>query len=339
VTGSADLPEGTPSAPSVDGRPGGRGRSRLNNLVVVIMMSTLAVLGAPLTALIMGVPDRDERESTSSPLAPAGNTDSSDPIPESDGGPAPEPPVDSDAVIATFNVLGGSHTAADGKAPELASGPVRMRSTLRLLEAAGVDLVGFQELQGPMAEAFTSRARDRWRLFHADGDTENALAWRRTTWSLVEADTVAVPYFNGNLRQMPVVRLRHRETGIETWFVNIHNPANTNRFPQQQDGRAAALRIERRLVQRLAKGGSEVVLLGDFNQRAGAFCHFTKSGLMQSATGERRGKDCQEPEYPGIDWIFGTRGLEFSDWNVRDDEPVDLTSDHPLVTVAVRLPR
>lgn len=320
------------------GAPGG-GRNRLNNVIVVVMMSTLAVLGAPLAALIMGVPDRDERENSSSSLAPAGSTDSSDPIPESDGGPAPQPAADADSVIATFNVLGGSHTAADGKAPELASGPVRMRRSVRLLEAADVDVVGFQELQRPMAEEFSRLAGDRWRLFHADDDTENALAWRRTTWALVQADTVAVPYFNGNLRPMPVVRLRHRDSGIETWFVNVHNPANTDRFPQQQEGRAAALRIERRLVQRLAKGGSEVVLMGDFNQRAGAFCHFTKSGLMRSATGERRGKECQEPEYPGIDWIFGTPGLEFTDWNVRDDEPVDSTSDHPLVTVAVRLPR
>jgi endonuclease/exonuclease/phosphatase family metal-dependent hydrolase len=338
VTGSADLPEGTPAAPSVDGAAGG-GRNRLNNVIVVVMMSTLAVLGAPLAALIMGVPDRAEREKSSASPLQAGSTDSSDPIPESDGGPAPQPAADVDAVIATFNVLGGSHTAADGKAPGLASGPVRMRRTVRLLEAADVDVAGFQELQGPMAEEFAKLAGDRWRLFHADGDTENAVAWRRTTWVPVETDTVAVPYFNGSLRRMPVVRLRHRETGIKTWFINIHNPANTDRFPQQQGGRADALRIERTLVQRLARGGSEVVLMGDFNQRAGAFCHFTKSGLMQSATGERRRKECQEPEYPGIDWIFGTRGLEFTDWNVRDDEPVDLTSDHPLVTVAVRLSR
>lgn len=334
----ADRPDGTPADAPLTGAPDGS-RNRLNNVIVVIMMSTLAVLGAPLAAFIMGVPERPERESSSSSPSPVGSTDSSDPIPETDGGPAPERDDKSDSVVATFNVLGGSHTAADGKAPNLASGPVRMRQAVRLLEAAEVDVVGFQELQGPMADEFTKVAGDQWRLFHARTDTENALAWRRTTWTLVDADTVDVPYFNGNLRPMPVARLRHRETGIETWFVNVHNPANTSRFPQQQDGRAAALRIERRLVQRLARGGSEVILLGDFNQRTGAFCHFTQSGRMQSASGEKRRKGCQEPEYAGIDWIFGTRGLEFSDWNVRDDEPVDLTSDHPLVTVAVRLPR
>lgn len=338
MTDSADLPEGTPADPSLAGAPS-NGRNRLNNVIVVLMMSTLAVLGAPLAALIMGVPDGDRGDGTSSSPTPAVNTDSWDPIPEGDGDPAPEGDSESDFVVGTFNVLGGSHTAADGKAPELASGPVRVRRAVRLLEAADVDAVGFQELQGPMADEFAKVAGDRWRLFHAETDTENALAWRRTTWALVNSETVDVPYFNGNLRPMPVVRLRHRETGVETWFINIHNPADTSRFPEQQDGRDAALRIELRLVQRLARDGSEVVLMGDFNQRAGAFCQFTQSGLMQSATGEKRRKECQEPEYAGIDWIFGTQGLEFSDWNVRDDEPVDLTSDHPLVTVAVRLPR
>lgn len=337
MTGSADLPEGTPVDPSGPGAPSPR-RTRLNNVIVVVMMSTLAVLGAPLAAFIMGVPE-DSRDRTPSAPTPAGNTDSSDPIPEGDGGPAPDRDPAADSVISTFNVLGGSHTAADGKAPELASGPLRVRRAVRLLEAADVDVVGLQELQGPMAEEFSKVTSDRWRLFHAAGDSENALAWRRTTWALVEADTFDVPYFNGNPRPMPVVRLRHRETGGDVWFINVHNPANTDRFPQQQNGRAEALRIERRLVQRLAEGRAEVVLMGDFNQRAGAFCHFTKSGLMQSATGEKRRKACQEPEYAGIDWIFGTPGLEFSDWNVRDDEPVDLTSDHPLITVAVRLPR
>lgn len=337
MTDEVDPPDGSSVDASLTDVPGG-GRNRLNNAIVVIMMSTLAVLGAPLAAFIMGVPDREDREASSRTPAPVGSTDS-DPIPESDGGPAPERDAESDSVVATFNVLGGSHTAAGGKAPELSSGPVRMRQAVRLLEADDVDVVGFQELQGPMAQEFVEVARDRWRLFHAEGDTENALAWRRTTWALVDADTVDVPYFNGNRRPMPVVRLRHRETGGDVWFINVHNPANTDRFPQQQSGRAAALRIERTLVRRLARGGSEVILLGDFNQRAGAFCHFTQSGLMQSATGEKRRKECQVPEYDGIDWIFGTRGLEFSDWNVRDDEPVDLTSDHPLVTVAVRLPR
>lgn len=337
MTDSADPSDGTPADPSGPGSPSPR-RTRLNTVIVVLMMSTLAFLGAPLTAFIMGVPE-NSRDRTSSTPTRAGNTDSSDPIPEGDGGPAPERDADSDSVVATFNVLGGSHTSADGKAPELASGPVRTRQAVRFLDDADVDVVGLQELQGPMADEFAKVSGDRWRLFHAEGDSENALAWRRTTWSLVEAGTVDVPYFNGNLRPMPVVRLRHRQTRVEVWFINIHNPANTSRFPEQEAGRAAALRIERRLVQRLAKDGSEVILMGDFNQRAGAFCHFTRSGLMESASGEKRRKACQQPEYAGIDWIFGTPGLEFSDWNVRDDEPVDLASDHPLVTVAVRLPR
>ena len=77
--------------------------------------------------------------------------------------------------------------------------------------------------------------------------TENSIGWRRDAWTAVERRTVAIPYFNGGVRQMPYVRLRNRATGIEAWFANVHNPAETARFHHQQRFRVRATQIEAQL--------------------------------------------------------------------------------------------
>ncbi len=318
-------------------RGAGRRSKRFNNVMLVLIMTAITLLGAPLAALIMGAgvalpgteqgPPDEARPGSESPVPGA-----------PDAGPSGAPEQPGDAVVATFNVLGNSHTLATGKAPEMDAGPKRLRRAMRLLDEAGADVVGLQELQRPQAGELEEYAGGSWRLFHAKDDSENALAWRRTTWQLRTARTVDVPYFNGNLRPMPVVRLRHRETGVDVWFVNVHNPASTAQFPAQGEHRDAANAVERRLVRQLGADGDPVILLGDFNQRAEAFCYFTRGGLLQSASGDRRDAACSEPSYGGIDWIFGTRDLRFSGWAVRDDDEVGITSDHPLVTVNVILP-
>ena len=56
----------------------------------------------------------------------------------------------------------------------------------------------------------------------------NTIAWQRSTWQLVEARTIQIPYFHGNLIRMPYVLLRNRLTGREAWFYNSHNPADAH---------------------------------------------------------------------------------------------------------------
>ena len=258
------------------------------------------------------------------------------PIPPSAEPVTPEP--EADFVVATFNVLGNSHTTETGKEPDLDSGSRRVRRAIRVLNDAKVDVVGLQEMQRPQARAFETIAGDEWRLFHSAADSENSIAWRRDAWAKVRARTVGVPYFDGNERRMPLVLLRHKETGVKVWFFNVHNPANTARFPDQADHRARATAIEIDLLDRLARGKAPVVFLGDLNDRQGAFCGFTESGNFVAATGEAREDPCQDPAYNGIDWIFGTSDLTFTNWTVLGDGVVGVTSDHPLVTVSVGLP-
>ncbi len=309
-------------------------QGRRNNLILVLIMTGLVVLAAPLASLVMGFGGEGSPTVELPPVIE--QTEDAGDRPDEPSA-APEPGFEADTVIATFNVLGNSHTRPDGKLPELADGRVRVRTALKLLGDAQVSVVGLQELQRPQAQAFRWVADD-WELFHSLEDTENAIAWKPAIWKQLETRTVGVPYFNGRQRRAPVVKLRHLKTGQAVWFINVHNPANTPQFPEQEEHRAAAIKVEADLVERLADRKASVVLMGDLNLKAEAFCFFTKSGTLAAATGEQREKPCQDPAYDGIDWIFGTKDLTFGNWTVRRDDAVKNATDHPLVTVGVRFP-
>ena len=62
-------------------------------------------------------------------------------------------------------------------------------------------------------------------------DTENSIGWRRDKFTAVEKRIVHIPYFNGSPRAMPLVKLRSIDTGVEAWFANFHNPADTSPLP------------------------------------------------------------------------------------------------------------
>ena len=234
--------------------------------------------------------------------------------------------------LATFNTLGSNHTSARGKEPELASGPQRTPGAISLLESYGVDVAGLQEFQPPQLKTFTSTVGDTWATWSAAGDTDNTIVWRRSRFELVSARLLSVPYFAGHERQMPVVRLRDRQTGREYVFLNVHNPADTRQFPRQAAYRAAALARERAFLQGL-HAGVPVFVTGDMNDTHDVYCVLTAGGLMKAAGGG--GKGCDPPVDHGIDWIFGRGSVTFSDYVVDRSPRREGTSDHPIVVTTV----
>src|SRR5688572_27919064 len=109
-----------------------------------------------------------------------------------------------------------------------------MRWAVQTLDQYGVEVEGLQEFQPPQHDEFTRAAGNRYAFWFPPGDPDNAIAWRRDRWAFVSSATVEVPYFEGHLTDMPVVRLRRLATGQDAIFVNIHNPADTRRHPRQK---------------------------------------------------------------------------------------------------------
>jgi mRNA deadenylase 3'-5' endonuclease subunit Ccr4 len=102
--------------------------------------------------------------------------------------PAPGPEAAStDLTIASFNVLGSSHTrGADG----YSSGVRRTKGVVRLLDKHDVEVVGLQEMQADQMRSFRKRTDGAYAMYpgfsgEREIDGENSVAWERATWEAV----------------------------------------------------------------------------------------------------------------------------------------------------------
>jgi hypothetical protein len=237
--------------------------------------------------------------------------------------------------VGTFNVLGSSHTARiGGNKRGYASGPTRMGMAWSLINQANLDVIGFQEFEDPQYARFRSLAGSNWALYPGPtldrGSIRDSIAWRTDTWELVEANSIAIPYFHGQMIRRPVIKLKNKESGREVWFFNTHNPATTPNHGNNAHWRDVAVGIEVKLANQLAADGTPVVFTGDYNDRAEVFCPIVSGTDLEAANGGGYSGGCQTPPGMDIDWIFGS-GIQFSNYVSASSGIVGRVSDHPFV--------
>ncbi len=235
--------------------------------------------------------------------------------------PAPAPAGGrSTARVATFNVLGASHTDAGGNKPGWATGVQRVPEMIQELRSGGVEIAGLQEFQPSQQQAFKA-AKTGYELH---GERDNVIAWRSDRYRKVGATSLTIPYFEGSPRKMPAVQLEDRATGKRVWVLNVHNPADTKAHPRNVANRREAERRERAFVEQLKQSGVPVLVVGDFNDNRESIDAMTAGGLTSVARPRQNAS--------GIDWVFGSQGVNFAN-TTRDFGPrQDRTSDHPIVT-------
>jgi hypothetical protein len=242
--------------------------------------------------------------------------------------------------VASFNVLGYSHTL--GGARGFADGVTRIGWAKQLLDAHRVSVAGFQELQAPQVTRFLQITAGSWALYPGLSvhgvDSDNSIGWRTDKFTLVRATTVKIPYFDGIPRSMPVVLLRHKASGMMTYFANFHNPADTALHANQGQWRLEASRIEIALQNQLVTQGIPRIMTGDMNERAPYFCRVTRDGtpLHAARPGSVRVDGVCHPGRPRfVDWIFGSLRATFS-YYTEDDGALDhRTTDHPVIVSRV----
>jgi endonuclease/exonuclease/phosphatase family metal-dependent hydrolase len=248
----------------------------------------------------------------------------------------PPPARPADFVVASYNVLGSNHTTPGGTRPGWDPGSTRIHWAIQLLRRHRVDVVGLQEFQRPQWEIFL-RAAGEYAVFPGPEsgirDTDNSIAWRTSEWTLIRARTIDIPYFNGKIKQMPVVLLRHRASGRPAWFANFHNPASLPWLPPQKRYRDEATRRQSALARGLMRDhGYPVFVTGDMNDTDRYFCPFTRAtGMIAADGGSVAGGRCQLPPRPRIDWIFGSPDVRFSGYTVVDGPLARRTSDHAMI--------
>ena len=289
-----------------------------------LALTSAIVITALATALTLGGP-----AATGATTPPAGYVSSTVPV---------------EFTLSTFNVLGSKHTMGRGKKARFAPGPKRIRMAARLLDKHGVDVVGFQELQMDQWQEFTRVAGTRYGVYPGGWSrrmVQNSIAWSHETWELIEGQLIQIPYFDGVLWDMPIVKLRHKPTGALAYFANFHNAATNRKRGNNAHLRSDATTREITAVRTLAyTTGLPVFVTGDMNERAPYFCRMTGEAPMKAANGGRnKAGICTPPPKPmPVDWIFGTRGRgKFSNW-VRDDSRlVRKITDHFVIRTDVTI--
>lgn len=243
--------------------------------------------------------------------------------------------------VASYNVLGASHTTGPKARRGYAGYARRMAPQVGLLESHGVTVAGLQEFQHPQSNLFTRIRGGSYGVYPGvklgTRLSQNSIIWRTDTWELVKQQTTPIPYFGGHRVPMPQVLLRHQETGRLVWFGNFHNPANIG--GNHARWRALAVRIEASLAKTLGSDGTPVIMTGDMNDREKFACPFSQQSGMHSPNGARTtSAGCQTPRAMSVDWIFGSSTLSFSeyaeDWSSRHRH----LSDHPLIAATVTAP-
>lgn len=247
--------------------------------------------------------------------------------------------------MASFNVLGASHTGPGGNKHGYALGGSRMGWATQLIRGNNVSVVGLQEYESSQHGTFSRLTGGGWGIYPGlqigKKGVRNSIAWNTGVWELVEAHTIDIPYFHGNPVPIPYILLKHKDTGRLAWFINTHNPAST-RGPAQHwrdiaTSKQIALMNELQAPQTTNQLGIPTFLMGDFNEKADAFCAVTARANAQAANGGTA-SPCRLPANNGIDWIFGSRaGVTFSGYVRLDGGLVNRVSDHPMIYTDVTL--
>lgn len=238
--------------------------------------------------------------------------------------------------LSSFNVLGAGHTGPRGNKPGWADYGPRLTTQLRLLNSNDVDVVGFQEFEPAQFQSFVKRTRGAWGVYPAMSKgraaVRNSIAWRRDVWDLADYTTLPVPYFRGNIVPMPVILLTHKQTGRQVYLINVHNPASSSRRGNNERWRDEAVRRQLAKVRQLREDAPAVpvILMGDFNERLEVYCKVTAGGDVQAANPGGATGRCSPPALMGIDWIFGTSDLVFTDYR----RVATRSSDHPMLVAS-----
>lgn len=240
--------------------------------------------------------------------------------------------------VASYNVLGDSHTGPGGNRPGWPDAGPRMDMTIGQLRANGIDVVGFQEFEQSQYGMFTSRAGE-YSLYPGmslgNRSVRFNIAWRSDMFRLVEAHTLPIPYAGGNRIDMPVVLLESLSTGRRAWFANFHNPADTPNLGNNARWRAEAAAMEvAHLTELHQADGTPVIATGDYNERAEIFCRFTAGGVFTAAAGGSSAGGCSPPAGMQVDWVFGSTGVAFDGYAVTG---TGQASDHNMVHTTATL--
>jgi endonuclease/exonuclease/phosphatase family metal-dependent hydrolase len=230
-----------------------------------------------------------------------------------------------------MNELGSQHTAPSGDEPWMAPGRIRAEWASTYYRLKDASLIGTQESQPDQIVALDAATRHEYKFFPGNSigyaGAPQSLMWHRSDWKMTWHSTISIPFTSG-WRPQPIVELQQRSTGATLYFLNVHFSAR--RAGQAQ--RNKSMKILLAAIHKLKGDGIPILLTGDFNQIATAFCPITaKTPLVAATGGSNSGGRCTLPKGARIDWIFGSKGV-FSHPLMDYSAQIQRTTDHHVLS-------
>lgn len=237
--------------------------------------------------------------------------------------------------LASFNILGSQHTKGrDG----WASGVARARMAKDWLRREGTSVLGMTESQRDQIRVLTKgRAWTSYpRLRNArDTQTAQSVLWKPARWKFVRAKKFVIPFAGGQRREQPMVLLRHRASGRAAWVVSVHLQAGSSKSSQRQ--RRIGMKRMIANVENLQSTNAPVLLTGDMNSRRAVFCRVVGRTALDSPMGGSAGaRRCKPPSGLRLDWIFGSRSVQWSGFRYADGGRINKITDHTVPVATVR---
>ncbi|MGC4111231.1 MAG: cutinase family protein [Nocardioides sp.] len=238
--------------------------------------------------------------------------------------------------MMTMNMLGSQHTAPNGDEPYMAPGRLRAEWASTYFGMRDASMIGMQEPQPDQIVALDSATRGAFKFYPGNSlgyaGAPQSVMWKRADWKLVWHSSISIPFTSG-WRPQPIVELQQRSTGAQLYWLNVH-------FSAQRKGQAQrdkSMKILLKAIKQLKGDHLPILLTGDFNEIAPAFCSITGKTPLVAATGGSNtggggtGDGCHLPRGARIDWIFGSRGV-FSHTLMDDSAQVRRTTDHHVLS-------
>jgi len=282
-----------------------------------------------------------------------GDTEDSD----YDTGAAPLAGGGSQLRVATYNVLGASHTdkspGQDGYSP-LPDWDERIVKVKDNIISNNIDVIGFQEFEPKQVKYIEDNLPGYERS--KQGKESDSIMWNTSKFTKTDQGTWRIGYFCGkSCIDEPWVKLKDNSTGQEFYFMSHHDPVDSGKG-------SAAVRYDNALKHRdktnELKADAPVILVGDFNNgyrkndgsgmpsdEKTAYCVLSNAGMKNAIDAVRNQQfKCSGNPRPdkgsdigsNIDHIYISEGLTVSKY-FDIDKPAS-GSDHVAVIADVVIP-
>jgi len=252
--------------------------------------------------------------------------------------------------IATWNMLGASHTDPGGDTPGRAAYDDRMVKAVGVMKENRFDIVGLQELESKQRQKLLQLAGDTYDIYPSSDVTtnhlsENSIIWNKSQFSFVDGGKTTIVYNSTLNHDTPWVKLKDTSTGQTFYVTNTHDPVDEN----NKAFRVQDAKIHLNDVQNKMKGGDPVFLTGDFNSSFKVtaadypdrdkltYCILTSTGNIDNAYDVMNNKSgkCPTTDINAIDHIYVSNGVSVSSWEHLVNTDTNYASDHDPVVAAI----